>query len=184
METKCMHLEINKISRVVCKTVQKLMITLALALLFLGCTKGNPIEEEPVGDSVYSGSGNFDFSGDFDMTFVGNVTDTKITKITNGESLPLTFKDAQGKELFIGLRDSEQLSVGKYTLKEITSGGYAGILLEGEIYDSGAIGGKGTVTINTLNAKEIKAVVNMRLARPLNTADTVMVIGSFQLKSE
>ena len=87
-------------------------------------------------------------------------------------------------ELFIGLRDSEQLSVGKYTLKDITSGGYAGILLEGEIYDSGAIGGKGTVTINTLNAKEIKAVVNMRLARPLNTADTVMVIGSFQLKSE
>ena len=160
-----------------------LLMVLLFGSFSLGCSKDSG-EDTAVTDSVYSGTGNFNFTGDFDMTFIGNITGAKITSGSNGESIPLSFVDSQGKIFFIGLRDDPKMEARTYTMKDIFTEGYASIELSGELYDSGAIGGKGTVTISVLNSSEIKGTVAMKLARPLNTADTVIVNGSFQLKGQ
>lgn len=159
--------------------IRIILMVVWFSSFMLNCSK----DDVPASESVYSGTGNFNFTGDFNMTFIGNVENAKIEKITNGESLPLSFKDNQGKEFFIGIRDNPKIQARSYTMEDLTTEGYAGIELSGEIYDSGSIGGTGTVTITTLNSSKIAGSVDMNLARPLNTADTVVVKGSFELKA-
>jgi hypothetical protein len=155
-------------------------IVLALFLIMLlGCSKEG---EGPVGDSEYSGTGSFTFTGDYNESFNGSVS-TQVTDQNGQELLPLSFINDQGEELFIGLRSS-QIEARDYAMKEIDSEGYGVYQFPAGLYDTGAIGGKGTVTLTKLNGDEIKGTVDMRLARPLNTADTVIVKGSFQLKSQ
>jgi hypothetical protein len=131
----------------------------------------------------YSGNGNFNFTGDFNMSYSGSADNVQIAQTNGQESIPISFFDSQGKEFFIGLRGMP-LETRAYTMKTLGDEGYSAIVLEGNIYDSGAIGGKGTVTISTLNKNKIKGSVDMRLARPLNTADTVIVKGTFELNGK
>jgi hypothetical protein len=181
METRSTPKEGKNKSELAFKTGQKIAIFLLFIMIFTGCSKE---DGGSILDSAYSGTGNFNFTGDFDMTFIGNVTGAEITSGSNGESIPLSFVDSQGKIFFIGLRDNPKIEARTYTMEDIFTEGYASIELSGELYDSGAIGGTGTVTISTLNSGQIKGTVDMKLARPLNTADTVIVKGSFQLKGQ
>lgn len=154
---------------------------LALFLVVLsGCQKD---DGGPVTDSIYSGTGNFNFSGDYNESYSGSVQSTQVSSANGIELLPLSFIDGQGRELFIGLK-STRLESRAYDMKNIDSEGYAVFEFPTGLYDTGAIGGNGTVTITTINGATIKGSVNLRLARPLNTADTVIVMGSFQLKSK
>ncbi len=157
-----------------------LVFIFALITLTLSCSK---TDEGPAVDSVYSGNGNFIFTGDYNENFSGTVSNTGIQQTNGIELLPLSFRNTQGKELFIGLKSSK-LEARAYTMKEIDAEGYAGYQFANGLYDTGAIGGKGTVTITNINSKEIKGSVDMKLARPLNTADTVIVKGTFQLKAQ
>lgn len=154
---------------------------LLLSTLLINCSTD---EVAPASESVFSGTGNFNFAGDFNMTFIGAVSNARIAQISNGESLPLSFIDNQGQELFIGLRDNPRITTRPYTMEDLTTEGYAAIELSGEVYDTGSIGGTGTVTLTKVNAGEINGMVDMKLARPLNTADTVVVKGSFELRSQ
>ncbi len=157
-----------------------IVMMLLLLNVFLGCSKE---DDGSIVDSIYSGSGSFNFTGDYNQTFSGDVESTKISTSNGIESLPFSFIDNQGEELFIGLR-SDKIEAKTYNMKEIDSEGYAAFQFSTGLYDTGAIGGKGTVKINKINNSQISGSVDMRLARPLNTADTVIVKGSFQLKSQ
>ena len=183
MKTKTKPIEANHGNKIF-KKFLALTTVILLVSIVSGCSKEDNGGVQAT-DATYSGTGNFNFSGDFTMTFTGSVENTKIVQVADGpESLGMSFVNAQGQELFIGLR-SAKIQARAYTMKELTSSeGYAGIVLSGEVYDSGATGGKGTVTITTVTNKNIKGAVDMRLARPLNTADTVMVVGSFDLKAQ
>lgn len=155
-------------------------LLICAAMMIIACSKN---DEGLATDAVYSGTGNFDFTGDYNDSFSGNVQNVKITVSNEFELLPLSFINNQGKELFIGLQSSK-LEARVYTMKEIDSEGYAAYQFSTGLYDTGAIGGKGKVTIQKINGSEINGSVDMRLARPLNTADTVVVKGSFQLKAQ
>lgn len=154
-------------------------IIFALTILMLSCSK---TDEGPVIDTSYSGNGNFTFSGDYNEPFNGTVSNTGIQQNNGIELLPLSFVNTLGQELFIGLK-SGKLEARSYTMKEIDAEGYSGFQFPNGLYDTGAKGGKGTVTISNITSKEIKGSVDMRLARPLNTADTVIVKGTFLLKA-
>lgn len=156
------------------------LVGLVIGLLS-NCSKDNTSDEGGYA-TAYSGTGNFNFTGDFNLTYSGQADNIKITSVEGLESLPITFIDNLGKEIFIGLR-STTLEIRTYTMKELNSEGYAATILEGELYDSGALGGMGTVSLNILNRNKIKGTVDMRLARPLNTADTVIVKGTFELNA-
>lgn len=171
-----------KIGSMEWRTVQNFMVIALFFIVVMSCSK----EDEGGGaitDSIYSGTGNFNFSGDFNESFLGNVQSTKISEMNGIELLPLNFRNSQGKELFIGLK-STKIEARAYNMKEIDAEGYSAIQFTTGLYDSGAIGGKGTVTITAINGNKINGSVDMRLARPLNTADTVIVKGSFQLKAQ
>ncbi|WP_430965025.1 hypothetical protein [Spongiimicrobium sp. 2-473A-2-J] len=162
-------------------TTRGILTVLLLSVLLINCSTD---EVGSASESAFFGTGNFNFTGDFNMSFVGEVSNARIAQISNGESLPLSFIDSQGKEFFIGLRDNPRIGARAYTMEDLTTEGYAGIELSGEVYDTGSIGGTGTVTLTTVNSSEISGSVDMKLARPLNTADTVVVKGSFQLRSQ
>jgi hypothetical protein len=171
-------MEINKSNSIFAFSVMMLFVTIIAA-----CSKN---DEGHITDSVYSGTGNFNFSGDFNESFIGTVQSTQISGSNGVELLPLSFINSQGKELFIGLK-SAKMEARAYNMKDFGSEGYAvyrfstGLF---ESYDTGALGGEGIVTIDKINGSQINGSVDMRLARPLNTADTVIVTGSFQLKAQ
>ena len=165
-------------------TVNFFHIFLITGMLIGSVTLGCTTDEGPSAlDSVYSGAGSFNFTGDYNFTFQGNVSNARIEEINSRESLPLSFTDNQGRELFVGLRGNPNLSARTYNAEDLLSEGFVGITLEGEVYDSGSIGGIGTVTLTKLSGKEILGRVDLRLARPLNTADTVLVKGTFELEA-
>lgn len=160
--------------------ILKVVLVIALSAFVSSCSKSG---DDPVGDGVYSGSGNFTFTGDYNESFSGTISNASIQRSNGIELLPLEFRNSQGQELFIGLK-STVLEVRTYTIKEFDDEGYAGMTFPNGLYDTGAIGGKGTVNLTSVNGREIKGTVDMRLARPLNTADTVIVKGNFALKSQ
>ncbi len=157
-----------------------LTIIIAGFMILTACSTDEP----SASDSVYSGSGSFNFTGDYNMVFQGNVSQTRIEELSSAQSLPLSFIDNQGREFFIGLRGNPDLGARTYKTEDLLSEAFAGITLDQEIYDSGAKGGTGTVTLSRLNGKEIIGRVELRLARALNTADTVLVKGNFDLRAD
>ena len=157
---------------------RSIIVIILLFSIFLSCSK----DIGPITDKTYSGTCSFTFSGDFNEVYNGSAENTEIIKFEGGESLAINFIDSQERVFFIGIRGSK-LKEQNYTMDDIGSEGYAGIQLSDNVYDTGAIGGNGTVNITALNSKVINGTVDMKLARPLNTADTVIVKGSFQLKS-
>lgn len=174
-----------KVENMVFIAIRKFMVTTILIMVLVGCSKSDD-GEDIVSDSVYSGTGSFAFTGDFNESFNGNVDRTKIGEQNGVQMLPMSFVDSQGRGLLVSV-SAPKIIPRKYTLKDFDTStneaGFASIVLNGERYGSDAIGGKGTVTITTVSSKKISGSVAMRLARPLNTADTVLVVGSFELKS-
>lgn len=166
-------------------SIHKFMAVILFTLVIVGCSKDDN-GDAPAGDSVYSGTGNFDFSGDFNESFKGIVDKTKIGEQNGVQNLPMSFLDNQGRGLLVSI-SAPKIQPRTYDLKDFDTAtneaGFASIVLSGERYGSDAVGGKGTVTIINVSHKNINGSVSMRLARPLNTADTVMVVGSFELKS-
>jgi len=185
MKTKFRPNTGRKNRRTITGVVEKLMITTILIIVLLGCSKDDN-SGGPVADSIYSGTGNFTFTGDFNESFIGNVENTKIGEQNGVQMLPMSFVDSQGRGLMVSVTAPKIISQ-TYNLQSFDAAtneaGFASIVLSGERYGSDAIGGKGSVTISAVSNKKISGSVAMRLARPLNTADTVVVVGSFELKS-
>lgn len=181
-----MKINQDKIGTMVSKSMQKILITALYVFVIVSCGKGDDPNETSAGDSVYSGFGNFAFTGDFVESFKADVKKAKVGEQNGVQNLPMSFIDSQGRELFMSI-SGPNIEPRTYELQDFDTAsneaGFASIVLSGERYGSDAIGGKGTVTILTANNKNINGSVNMRLARPLNTADTVMVVGSFELKA-
>lgn len=181
-------MKINQIKTgsMVLKSMQKIIAIALLAMVIICCSKEGEPNEIPAGDSEYSGIGNFAFTGDFNQNFQGNIKKTKVGEQNGVQNLPMSFVDNTGKELFMSI-SGPKIEPRTYELQDFDTAtneaGFASIMLSGERYGSDAIGGKGTITIIAASKKKINGSVNMRLARPLNTADTVKVVGSFELKA-
>ncbi len=153
-----------------------LYVLVLLGLFCVGCNK-----DEIRGGSVYSGSANFNITGDTTLTFYGTTDDFAIQIENNTEFFPLTFTNDDNLSVFFGIRDIPKIKAQVYSISDITSGGWTAIFLGNNLlFDSKS----GDVKITTLNANKINGSVNLVLSAPFSFGNDLTVKGTFELEAK